>query len=131
MDQGQRAVGEAVELGQAAGLEAAGHEDDVAAGKDAVGQALVHAGAVGDLQRVAAAAWLNAASSRASPAPSTMSWAAAVEQVLQRIDDEGRPFCSVRRLTMAKSGAVGVLGQAMRLCSAALVSGLALGRSAS
>ena len=114
-DDRHAAVAQAVELGEAAGLEARGDEDGVAAGLHQVGERLVvaddDADAAGELGGERAE---GASRARGSPLPRTarrwpartMSWA-----VIQA--RRSMPFCQVSRLTSTKSGrVVGVQAEA-------------------
>ena len=124
-----RAVLEAVQLVQPAGLEAAGHDEDVGAGLDPVGQrdsenssrvatfcgnrsaSIVELLLILRLARAQESpiARRAIAPSRASPRPT------------------GRcPFCSVSRPMKATSGVLGDTGRPSSVCSAALQAGFAL-----
>ena len=117
-----RAVAQAVELGQAAGLEARRHEDGVAAALQQVRERLVvaeHAadpagmghgrGAEARLQR------------RRRPSPARRAGRHGPAGLAGRASSRSRPFCSVSRLTTAQSSASGSGSRPKRSWSAALV----------
>ncbi len=129
--QRQRAVGEAVELGQPQGSKSGGHHDHVAAGDQAVGEGLVVAEAHCDRggAGLGGGGW-KAASRLASPLPSSANWAPWPRRRGKASSTRCRPFCSVSRLTTQNSGALAARFKPSALCSAALQAALPVVSSA-